>query len=459
MEFLRPPAPSFFRDSFFNQIGKLVRFQPEVPFTLNPNLLRNIIQGAGFDPDNLSQYGRPDEGWCLESLAQEVRQLGQGLSQDIAPSLQQLDPHQWVLTGKGLAEACRLSPLPPTPKEFLPYLLQVLGQAVKFKSGCFVKGADITDTVILKMGFDPDTLSTLGNPDLGWRMSEGPGSYGFRFRVRYAFKGGWYECSGAPLTMRGPNRGDWGLTEAGVEQARQLCGVPRRNMTANFLEARLKATKGLEGHLWRTLQAAVASKLPISAATGMIDDHIHNCMVRLISRDSLRERILAGKTIPDSLLATYVIRSSFTDIRDMATNPITREMFGARTERERKTGTSPGPIKDPRIIWTKDADGLATIGDIAGDPLGVGGVQDLDEWEDFQKYMSCVEKILKKKKPRASDRYLGILRMRVSGFTISEIAEEEGVTTYRAASMVAEARRCLRDARQKGALLFAQPNA
>lgn len=348
-----------------------------------------------------------------------------------------------------------LSKKPPTPKEFFPFLLRVLGKAVNFKTGVYVDGASITINVIKMMGYNPDTLEAHGDPTDGWRYEEGvnSGSYGFRFRVRYAFKGGWYKCA-HPLTARG-KRGQWGLTEAGVEEARRLCALPTRNMTALFLENRIKKTGGLNGTLYNLLRSSVTAKLPLSAASGIVEDHVQNCLTRLISRDSLRTRILAGKNIPDSLLATYAVRAGFTDIRDMGTNPVTREMFGARTERERAKGiTISETITDPRVIWGKDSDSRSEIIDVAADPSSFGSIQNLIEWEDFQKCMADIEEVIRERKPRAGDRYMEVLRMKFSGFTVPEIAAEEGVTPFRAASIIAEARRCLKKARKEQALLF-----
>ena len=347
LDAIGPPAPSFFRDSFFRQVGKDVRFKPDTPFTLNHDLLLKIIRDAGFDPDNLSQYGHPEDGWRLtgikkpEGLLRRVWRLGQHLKRGARHLIRQWDIHRWV------------------------------------------------------------------------------------------------------------------LTKAGIEHARKLCGMPGRNLTATYLEERIQITGGLTGSLWQTLRSTVSAKLPISAAAGIVDDHIQTCLMHLIARDSLREKIITGKKIPDTLLATYAVRTGLSDIRDMGTNPVTRERLGARTERERAKGVILGPLSDARIVWAKDEIGQAAISDIAGDPLADGSVQSLDEWEDFQTYMACIEQVILKKKPKAVNRYLGVIRMRVSGFTISEIAEQEGVTTYQAAAIVAEARRCLQEARKKGSLLFA----
>ena len=76
----------------------------------------------------------------------------------------------------------------------------------------------------------------------------------------------------------------------------------------------------------------------------------------------------------------------------------------------------------------------------------------MDDWVQFDGIMEQIEDIVRRKKPKAWMRYVGIIRMRVSGFTVKEIAKEEGVSHHRAASIVAEARRCMKEATSPAAL-------
>lgn len=451
---LHPLVPSLFRESFLQQVGKAVRFKAHVPFTLGRRLLLDTVRGAGYDLNKLPVHWRSRKGSPAEKATRKVLELSVGLSQENPPLIHQAGLHpwvdQWMLTDQGLVEAQRLSqisPPPPSPKELFDPLLRALGKAVGFKAGKYVSPSDVIEEVVRSMGYDPDNLSQYGRPEDGWQMGGWTKLNGFICRIHYACRNGRAPRK-IPLTLKGPNKGEWGLTEAGVEYARKLCGMSLRNVTSEFLGQRLKATGGINGSFWRLLRSAISTKLPKSAAAGIVDDHIHNCMVRLISRDSLRERVLGGKDIPDTLLATYAVRASFSDIRDMGTNPVTREMFGARTESERAKGVVTAPLTDSRIIWSKGDEGSpASIVDMVGDPLANGGAGSVEEYMDFQRYMHRLEDVIRAKKPKAGDRYLGVLRMKVSGFTIPEIAEEEGVSVFRAASMVAEARRCLQEAR------------
>lgn len=341
-----PPAPSFFRNSFLKEIGKQVKFKSDVPFTLNQPLMLKVIRDAGFDPDNLSQYGNPDEGWRLfgqqkpEGFFRRVWRLGQHLSNPKNPLLQQIDSHHW------------------------------------------------------------------------------------------------------------------NLTEAGVIEAARLAGKILANLTAPYLEKRIKETGGLEGTLYHLLRKSVASRLPKSATAGAIEDHVQNCILRLISRDSLHNKLEAGAKIPDTLLATYAVRSGFNDIRGMGTNPITREMFGARTESEIKKNKkyTTTAVVESRAVWVRDASGIPTVSDVTKDPLTTGGMQASDEWGDFQKYMACIEVILEKKNPRDGKKYLDILRKQISGYSISEISAQVGEPCQRIQQIATEARHCLIEARRRGHL-------
>jgi len=189
---------------------------------------------------------------------------------------------------------------------------------------------------------------------------------------------------------------------------------------------------------------AVSSKLPISAHTDKVEDHVQNCLLRLIRRDSLRERILAGKKIPNSLLATYAVRAGYTDIRDEGKDPVARELYGARTQTEIQKGVlAKSPVGNNHVVWQKEEGHAAEMLDIScsEDPLHV-----TEDWMQFEGVMEQVEDLVRHKKPKAWMRYVGIIRMRVCGFTIRDIASEEGVSTHRAASIVAEARRVVKEA-------------
>ena len=271
-----------------------------------------------------------------------------------------------------------------------------------------------------------------------------------------------------PLVTKSGARGQWGLTPAGVEAARRLSGVRGRNLTADFLDNRLKKSGGLQGGLMNLLRASIARKLPTSISADLLDDHIQNCFTRLISRDSLRERLLENQGIPDSLLATYTVRAAYTDIRDSGTEPVTREYFGARTERERATGTNKGLSVNPQAIWSRgpasqsvlwaeDPSGQKVLGDVVVHPRSFGGESVAEEWLSFEDCMSQIEGLLRAKRTCVKDRYLEILRLQATGHSIHEIAAQTGLTNSHASAILTAIRQHLRNGYQRGALTALTP--
>lgn len=333
----------------------------------------------------------------------------------------------------------------PSPKHFRIPLLKVLGRAVKFQPEVFVLHKDLVPKVIRAAGFDPDNLGSYGPIDEGWRR-KGRNPAGFDRNVSLAFRYAYRNCQ-EPLTVKGTNPGMWGLTEAGVALAKKMCKRqrPQKNATARFLDKRLCETGGINGTLWNLLRGTLAKRLSLSAKVGFLDDHIQNCWLKLIRLDALKSRIEDGVNISDSHLATYVMRTACTDVRDMATEPVCRELYGARTEKERQTGTMISHASDQQVCW-----------DTSGDTTVVMDIVDtdasMDERLQFEQLWSEVEQSIRDKKPKAGGRYAGIMHALYNGMTVKEIARQENVSPYRAAGMVAEARRCAREAAEEGAV-------
>lgn len=213
-----------------------------------------------------------------------------------------------------------------------------------------------------------------------------------------------------------------------------------KNATSKFLDKRIMETGGLRGSFMAALKAAVISKLPVSNAVGLVEDHIQNCFERLIRRDSLRDRLAAGHNITDQQIAMFAVRAGYTDIRDSGTDPVAREMFGARTEREREKGVVTQPITDTRIVWAAPDSGEApgTWVDI------MDTAANQEDGVQFTQIWSRLEAAIRKHKPHAADRYIGVLHAKADGNTVNDIAEDEDVSSFRATSMMSEIRRVLR---------------
>jgi hypothetical protein len=177
--------------------------------------------------------------------------------------------------------------------------------------------------------------------------------------------------------------------------------------------------------------------------------------MRLVSRDALRDR-LENEMIPeDTQIASYILRSAYNDCRDEGTEPASREMYGALTEKERAMGFKRGPITDPRVIWDKDTDKWRS--DLILDIKDTGAQTSSKFHEDALYFEECWEKIediIKKKKPHSWKRYVSVLRLKAEGARVKDIAEAEKLTPYRAASILSQSRRFVKNANKMQLLSF-----
>lgn len=337
----------------------------------------------------------------------------------------------------------------PTPVTFRKSLLIVLGTQVGLKADHFVPGnRDMQLAIIREAGFDPDNLAQYGDPAQGWRLDGITNPPGFLRHVVLSY-GDSRRKQNPPLTIAGA-KGQWGLTEAGVTLARSFIRAKRLaakeknlqqcNGTADFLNKHLLKTGGYSGSFMRTMRATVAKKLPVSYASQQVDDHIQTCFTKLIARDSLTAWLAAGNSIEDRHLAMFIVRSAFSEVRDSAGNPVCRELYGARTDSERKKDVQLPAITDSRVIWSTDNESGES-------PHWVDLVDDTASPEEqvaFASIMKQVYSVIQEKKPQTAERFIKIVNMRSEGLSLKEIAEEEGVSPFRAASLMAEVRRVLR---------------
>ena len=217
-----------------------------------------------------------------------------------------------------------------------------------------------------------------------------------------------------------------------------------------------------ESHLYRMMEKAVASRCPVSAASNQVGDHVSQCIMRLIHRDALRERILAGTPVTDSHLCTYAVRSAWSDARNSGTNPVCRELFWARTETDRKKKPSEDPtVKvqlDPRLCFARgDFEDVSKVNTglyFAGNPLPDIVDTPAHEVEDViffeENIWGALVEELKRVKPTVYPRYLKVLEVKLKGGGAQQVAKEIDVSRSRATSMIAETRRVLREARASG---------
>jgi len=313
-----------------------------------------------------------------------------------------------------------------------------MGTLSGWKAGVFVDHKEAKRAVTQRAGYDPDNLAQYGDPEDGWRMTGGHATFkSFGRRIWNAYRRG-YWLKEIPLTEKGPKRGQWGLTPAGLETARSYAGFQSvGNTTAQFLDQRLKETGGLGGRFWGMLRAAVATKFPISNKAGLLDDHIQTCMMRLIHRDSLRERVLSGQNITDTHIATYVVRSAINDCRDAATEPLTRELYGARTVKERVEGVEPLCSPNPsKITWNMDEGCWEDVVDFSSP------TDQFESQSNFREVWKEIKSAVIHQYPDSWEQLLWFTQLRSEGYTIQETADKMNVTITTAHSYMHNMKRC-----------------
>ncbi len=357
---------------------------------------------------------------------------------------------------------------PPVPKYsfFTEPVLRVLGRRTLYQPNVIIKLDDaLRDEVLTEAGFDPAKL-----PDhwVATRKSKTPAGIDTNVTTAYRFlhHDTHQGRHGQAWALR-LGRNKWALSELGVVEAKRLDKLKAKteakakakakrqpnkaNATSLWLTKHLTPEPGsAESKLMRMMKAAVAKKCPVSASMDQVEDHVQQCFLRLIRRDSLRKRLEDGCNITYTHIATYAVRSAYTDVRDAGTEPLCREMFGARTEKERRDKAEAAKKKEqPMAVFARTENVVINaqreLVDVTDPSASVAEV--LAERVSFEKMWGRLQDAMKVAKPHAYGRYIGILKMQIlEGCSVKEIAEVEGVSPYRAQTMLQEARRAVRSA-------------
>lgn len=229
------------------------------------------------------------------------------------------------------------------------------------------------------------------------------------------------------------------------------------NVTAQWLNLHLTPKEGqTTSKLMDHLRAKLTRKCTHSAKMGIIDEHIAHYVANLIQRDALCSRIQDG-SISYSYVATYAVRSAYSEMRDFSTDALTREVTGARTAKERaekarreaeKGNVIPVRKKTDKVMKTRHEDASYSEWDVSdqGD-----SATNLEDRLHFEKVWSRLEDVMRAAKPKSWQRYCNLLKMQiVDDLPVKKIAEIEGVSAPRAATMLQEARMTVRSAGREG---------
>ena len=199
------------------------------------------------------------------------------------------------------------------------------------------------------------------------------------------------------------------------------------NETAQWFASHLQEG----GPLMVKMRNVLRRRLPLSAQYDFIEDHIHNFVLRAISRNSLANLIAEGD-VPYNKVVAYCVNSGMSDIRDSATKPVMREIFMARTARERAVDHTPGMVTvQPATPLTSRDEGLLDIPDHStGEEIVRARM-----WRQIRGAFGA---------DPAVEIYCRVLRYKAEGMSNKEIARVEDIPTSKASALFRHARKVLR---------------
>ena len=351
----------------------------------------------------------------------------------------------WHITPKGLL---LLHPNVPIPKAriFASPLLRALG-ALTDHSLSALPRTKVMPEVLRLAGYDPANLPA------NWEVQSSNKQTKIHETLRWVARS-------MDTLITSPGRGQWALTPAGLDKAALLNGVTLApdakvvspasksttpNATSKWFTKNLRpGPGGTESALMSSMRKAVRRNLPLSDKRDIIDDHIHTFILRAVRRDSFAKRLAEGQTIPYSKVAAYCVNSGRSDARDMGTEPICREMMGARTDTERKALSQQD--QNTRNRSTRNLNRVIQIPTKSPSFMteSLADERDLEAGLKFESLWGEVVERVQKCKPGAWERYANLLLLKAQGYTTAEIARKEDVSCHRAAKMLAQARAMVR---------------
>lgn len=364
--------------------------------------------------------------------------------------------------------------------DFYRPLVHVLGKLTDYNPSTPVLMDDVYQGVLELTGVNPDDYGIQVSSQMPWvrrwvvwafRNQQAIPSYERKFN------------RGKPGATVGMGRRKWALTDAGVRLAQEIRSeyepvvipepepepvVKTPNVTTVWLAEKL-ATTNLEARL----NAHLSQKLPISLASGRIEEHIQDYLLSVMERDAWRKRIEAGKPPTRRQICEWATKAAYSTCRKDGQDANMRCMYRARTARDREVDINGNPVPRNPSSYTLPVDtqvislgeneegrrGAVTGSDAVGSMLDVADPLSLDAEEAIigtlamNQSVNRIKSVLRKRKPGADGRYADeILEAYRLGYSTKELAEEQGVSLNRASTLWAEMRRTLRDAIADGDL-------
>lgn len=331
---------------------------------------------------------------------------------------------------------------------FKEAVIKALGILSQHQPGVLVPLKDVKALVRQLTGINP-LIEKYGWPLEGrnWaKQGEKKKPIGVNRRISLAYQK-WYFKRKIPLTLdfaATGKQGMWGLTDAGLDFAKELNGFQeKRNLTSEWFFTHLKPKTGGESELMVMMKAYLSSKMGISAKSGMVEDHIQNFFMRAIRRDSFRTRIEEGKRITYKRVCSYALNSCKNDIRDAGTNPVTRTLYGAKTDTDRKYEKN--QVENPNLLSNPDktAKVVTSYDEATGKVEGFAVVEEVSPETEasYQSLIRALRKALLVRFPSKGPIYADVLMDIAQGKSSKEIAETHSLSPGGTKKLIADARK------------------
>lgn len=247
----------------------------------------------------------------------------------------------------------------------------------------------------------------------------------------------------ANLVNEGSN-GKFFLTSLGVLESRRVRFG--ESLTGAWVHVNLNRPARADDPnttLYQYLCGRLAQKLPASSLNNLVGDHVQEFLMHMVMRDSLAKQIRQHLPIRPSSLLVFCTRSAYNDLRDMAQEPVCRQMIGAKTELEvqgivkRKThlcGDSTITVVNQKSESGDDS--LPEMCVVASAPT-----DSIESMEAFDMFWARLQPILENQMGEDKGRQaLAISRKVVDGLSIREAGEEEGIDLKVATALYTKAR-------------------
>lgn len=173
------------------------------------------------------------------------------------------------------------------------------------------------------------------------------------------------------------------------------------------------------------LRTVVGSKYPVLDKSGQTDDAVSYFMMKFIEKDFLKPYEESGKEIRWGHIARCCLQRTSHYVRSMGQNPISREMYGARTQMDasgkRKETLKSPPIQHKIVRSFEDEPGGPQVTDF--EDVCTTNPTEVIEYSDLR---NKIGDLLASAGVSRVAQSVTLLELRAQGFSHKEISEKTG---------------------------------